>query len=34
MKTIELIEKVMEMGFSREYALKEIDNSLDEILRV
>ena len=31
-KTIELLEKVVKMGFSREKALRDIDASLDEEL--
>jgi hypothetical protein len=32
MKTIELLNKVVELGFSREKALADIDASLDEII--
>lgn len=32
MKTIELLNKVVELGFSREKALADIDTSLDEII--
>ncbi len=32
MKTIELLNKVVELGFSREKALADIDMSLDEII--
>lgn len=32
MKTIELLNKVIELGFSREKALAGIDASLDEII--
>lgn len=32
MKTIELLDKVVELGFSREKALADIDASLDEII--
>lgn len=32
MKTIELLDKVVELGFSREKALADIDTSLDEII--
>lgn len=31
-KTIELLNEVVEMGFSREKALRDIDTSLDEEL--
>lgn len=31
-KTIDLLEKVVKMGFSREKALRDIDASLDEEL--
>lgn len=32
MKTIELLNKVVELGFDREKALADIDVSLDEII--
>ncbi len=32
MKTIELLNKVVELGFDREKALADIDTSLDEII--
>lgn len=32
MKTIELLDKVVEFGFSREKALADIDASLDEVI--
>lgn len=32
MKTIELLNKAVELGFSREKALADIDASLDEII--
>lgn len=32
MKTIELLNKAVELGFSREKALADIDTSLDEII--
>lgn len=32
MKTIELLNKVIELGFDREKALVDIDTSLDEII--
>lgn len=32
MKTIELLDKVVELGFSREKALADIDASLDEVI--
>ena len=32
MKTIELLDKVVELGFSREKALADIDTSLDEVI--
>lgn len=32
MKTIELLNKVIELGFDREKALADIDASLDEII--
>lgn len=32
MKTIELLNKVVELGFSREKALADIDASLDEVI--
>lgn len=32
MKTIELLNKAVELGFSREKALVDIDTSLDEII--
>lgn len=32
MKTIELLDKVVELGFSREKALAGIDASLDEVI--
>lgn len=32
MKTIELLNKVVELGFSREKALTDIDASLDKII--
>lgn len=32
MKTIELLNKVVELGFSREKAFDDIDVSLDEII--
>lgn len=32
MKTIELLNKVVELGFSREKALADIDASLDEMI--
>ena len=32
MKTIELLNKVVELGFSREKALAGIDASLDEVI--
>ena len=32
MKTIELLNKVVELGFDREKALADIDASLDEII--
>lgn len=32
MKTIELLNKVVELGFGREKALADIDASLDEII--
>lgn len=32
MKTIELLDKVVELGFDREKALADIDASLDEII--
>ena len=32
MKTIELLDKVVELGFNREKALADIDASLDEII--
>lgn len=32
MKTIELLNKVVELGFSREKAFDDIDASLDEII--
>jgi len=31
-KTIDLLNKVMELGFDREYALSGIDASLDDVL--
>lgn len=31
-KTIDLLNKVMELGFDREYALSVIDASLDDVL--
>ena len=34
MKTIELLNKVMELGFDRERALEGIDASLDEVIGV
>ena len=34
MKTIELLNKVMELGFDKERALEGIDASLDEIIGV
>lgn len=34
MKAIELLNKVVELGFSREKALADIDASLDEIIGV
>ena len=34
MKTIELLNKVVELGFDREKALADIDASLDEIIGV
>lgn len=34
MKTIELLNKVVELGFSREKALADIDASLDEAIGV
>lgn len=34
MKTIELLNKVVELGFSREKALAGIDASLDEVIGV
>lgn len=34
MKTIELLNKAVELGFDREKALVDIDASLDEILGV
>jgi hypothetical protein len=32
MKTIELLNKVVELGFSREKALADIDANLDEVI--
>lgn len=32
MKTVELLNKVVELGFSREKALADIDASLDEVV--
>ena len=32
MKTIELLNKAVELGFSREKALADIDASLDEVI--
>lgn len=32
MKTIELLSKAVELGFSREKALADIDASLDEVI--
>lgn len=32
MKTIELLDKVVELGFSREKVLADIDASLDEVI--
>lgn len=34
MKTIELLNKVVKLGFDREKALEDIDASLDEIIGV
>lgn len=34
MRTIELLNKVMELGFDRERALEGIDASLDEVIGV
>lgn len=34
MKTIELLNKVVKLGFSREKALADIDASLDEVIGV
>ena len=34
MKTIELLNEVMKLGFDKERALKDIDASLDEVLGV
>lgn len=34
MKTIELLDKVVELGFSREKALADIGASLDEVIGV
>ena len=34
MKTIELLNKVMELGFDKERALAGIDTSLDEVIGV
>lgn len=34
MKTIDLLNKVVELGFDREKALADIDTSLDEIIGV
>lgn len=31
-KTIDLLNKVMELGFDREYAISGIDASLDDVL--
>lgn len=34
MKTIELLNKAVELGFDREMALEDIDSSLDEVIGV
>lgn len=34
MKTIELLNKAVELGFDREKALEDIDASLDEVIGV
>lgn len=34
MKTIELLDKVVELGFDREQALADIDASLDSVIGV
>lgn len=34
MKTIELLNKAVELGFDREKALEDIDESLDEVIGV
>lgn len=34
MKTIELLNKAVELGFDRESALEDIDSSLDEVIGV